>query len=137
MRWDNVLVINKILIYYFRNSGSSTKFKILVEDEACGSTLSLASLVQIKCLVLFFRLFLNFFYFRLPCLPERSTYPVELKSGETLPANWEARMDSYGRIFYIDHKNHTTTWQKPNSLDNSCQRSDFSIIWLTLIWLRL
>lgn len=22
-------------------------------------------------------------------------------------------MDSYGRVFYIDHKNHTTTWQKP------------------------
>ncbi len=22
-------------------------------------------------------------------------------------------MDSYGRIFYIDHKNHTTTWVKP------------------------
>ena len=59
-------------------------------------------------------------------MPERSTYPVELKSGETLPANWEARMDSYGRIFYIDHKNHTTTWHKPNSLDNFCQRYDFS-----------
>lgn len=22
-------------------------------------------------------------------------------------------MDSHGRIFYIDHLNHTTTWQKP------------------------
>jgi E3 ubiquitin-protein ligase HECW1 len=22
-------------------------------------------------------------------------------------------MDSHGRVFYIDHKNHTTTWQKP------------------------
>ena len=22
-------------------------------------------------------------------------------------------MDNYGRIFYIDHKNHTTTWKKP------------------------
>jgi hypothetical protein len=28
-------------------------------------------------------------------------------------SDWEARMDSYGRVFYIDHKNHTTTWQKP------------------------
>ena len=61
---------------------------------------------------------------RLPCLPERSTYPVELKNGETLPVNWEARMDSYGRIFYIDHKNHTTTWQKPNTIENSCQSPD-------------
>ena len=23
-------------------------------------------------------------------------------------------MDNYGRIFYIDHKNHTTTWKKPS-----------------------
>lgn len=56
---------------------------------------------------------------RLPCLPERSTYPVELKNGETLPPNWEARMDNYGRIFYIDHKNHTTTWQRPDCHTNS------------------
>ena len=28
--------------------------------------------------------------------------------------DWEARMDNYGRIFYIDHKNHTTTWKKPS-----------------------
>ena len=27
--------------------------------------------------------------------------------------DWEARMDNHGRIFYIDHKNHKTTWQKP------------------------
>ena len=24
-------------------------------------------------------------------------------------------MDNHGRVFYIDHKNHTTTWQKPGS----------------------
>ena len=29
-------------------------------------------------------------------------------------SDWEARMDNYGRIFYIDHKNHTTTWKKPS-----------------------
>ena len=97
---------------------------------------SMSNPVERPCSIIF-GIFFNFFYSRLPCLPERSTYPVELKSGETLPANWEARMDSYGRIFYIDHKNHTTTWQKPNSLDNSCQRSDFSKIWLTLIWVKL
>ncbi len=28
-------------------------------------------------------------------------------------------MDSHGRIFYIDHKNHTTTWQKPCPTDQS------------------
>ena len=26
---------------------------------------------------------------------------------------WEARVDSHGRIFYIDHVNRTTTWQRP------------------------
>ena len=32
--------------------------------------------------------------------------------------DWEARMDTYGRIFYIDHKNHTTTWQKPDGINS-------------------
>ena len=26
---------------------------------------------------------------------------------------WEARIDSHGRVFYIDHVNRTTTWQRP------------------------
>ena len=26
---------------------------------------------------------------------------------------WEARVDSHGRVFYIDHSNRTTTWQRP------------------------
>lgn len=29
-------------------------------------------------------------------------------------AAWEARIDSHGRVFYIDHINRTTTWQRPN-----------------------
>lgn len=29
--------------------------------------------------------------------------------------DWEARIDSHGRIFYIDHINRTTTWQRPSS----------------------
>ncbi len=28
---------------------------------------------------------------------------------------WEARIDSHGRVFYIDHNNRTTTWQRPTS----------------------
>uniref|UniRef100_A0A8C4NDZ5 HECT, C2 and WW domain containing E3 ubiquitin protein ligase 2a n=1 Tax=Eptatretus burgeri TaxID=7764 RepID=A0A8C4NDZ5_EPTBU len=32
---------------------------------------------------------------------------------EPLPANWEARIDSHGRIFYVDHINRMTTWQRP------------------------
>ncbi|KAL7745323.1 hypothetical protein ACLKA6_015344 [Drosophila palustris] len=33
--------------------------------------------------------------------------------GEPLPPAWEARMDSHGRIFYIDHTTRTTSWQRP------------------------
>ncbi|XP_041923304.1 E3 ubiquitin-protein ligase HECW1 [Alosa sapidissima] len=32
---------------------------------------------------------------------------------EPLPPNWEARIDSHGRVFYVDHVNRTTTWQQP------------------------
>ncbi|KAI7809118.1 putative E3 ubiquitin-protein ligase HECW2-like, partial [Triplophysa rosa] len=32
---------------------------------------------------------------------------------EPLPPNWEARIDSHGRIFFVDHVNRTTTWQRP------------------------
>jgi len=28
---------------------------------------------------------------------------------------WESRMDSHGRVFYIDHTSRTTTWQRPTS----------------------
>uniref|UniRef100_A0A8C8FXR8 HECT-type E3 ubiquitin transferase n=1 Tax=Oncorhynchus tshawytscha TaxID=74940 RepID=A0A8C8FXR8_ONCTS len=34
---------------------------------------------------------------------------------EPLPPNWEARVDSHGRVFYVDHINRTTTWQRPTS----------------------
>ncbi len=30
-------------------------------------------------------------------------------------ADWEARIDSHGRIFYVDHVNRTTTWQRPTA----------------------
>ncbi|KAK9953686.1 hypothetical protein ABG768_017663 [Culter alburnus] len=33
---------------------------------------------------------------------------------EPLPPNWEARIDSHGRVFYVDHVNRTTTWQRPS-----------------------
>ncbi|XP_041824463.1 E3 ubiquitin-protein ligase HECW1 isoform X2 [Melanotaenia boesemani] len=28
--------------------------------------------------------------------------------------DWEARVDSHGRVFYVDHVNRTTTWQRPS-----------------------
>uniref|UniRef100_A0A672LIN5 HECT-type E3 ubiquitin transferase n=1 Tax=Sinocyclocheilus grahami TaxID=75366 RepID=A0A672LIN5_SINGR len=34
---------------------------------------------------------------------------------EPLPPNWEARIDSHGRIFFVDHVNRTTTWQRPTA----------------------
>ncbi|KAK0141752.1 E3 ubiquitin-protein ligase HECW2 [Merluccius polli] len=30
-------------------------------------------------------------------------------------AHWEARIDSHGRVFYVDHVNRTTTWQRPTA----------------------
>lgn len=38
-----------------------------------------------------------------------------------LPSGWDVGLDSYGRIFYIDHEHKTTTWVRPqqvNSGDN-------------------
>ncbi|XP_017269590.1 E3 ubiquitin-protein ligase HECW1 isoform X1 [Kryptolebias marmoratus] len=34
---------------------------------------------------------------------------------QALPPNWEARVDSHGRVFYVDHINRTTTWQRPSN----------------------
>lgn len=48
---------------------------------------------------------------RLPSIPERAR-PVA--TDEDLPSSWEARMDSQGRIFYIDHMTRTTSWQRPH-----------------------
>jgi hypothetical protein len=35
-----------------------------------------------------------------------------------LPENWEARVDKLDRVFYIDHKNRTTTWKRPKMNTN-------------------
>lgn len=51
---------------------------------------------------------------RLPSIPERAR-GVLPDSEEPLPPAWEARMDSHGRIFYIDHTTRTTSWQRPGS----------------------
>ena len=49
---------------------------------------------------------------RLPSIPERARGALA-ESEEPLPPAWEARMDSHGRIFYIDHASRTTSWQRP------------------------
>ncbi|CAL4102284.1 unnamed protein product, partial [Meganyctiphanes norvegica] len=59
---------------------------------------------------------------RLPSIPERSIkfQRVEAQPGEEpLPKNWEARIDSHGRIFYIDHMNRKTQWQRPLATDSA------------------
>lgn len=65
---------------------------------------------------------------RLPSIPERcgssGTYRYQrVESDESLPPNFEARMDSYGRIFYIDHLNRTTTWIKPTISNGTSNNS--------------
>ncbi|CAL8311026.1 unnamed protein product [Merluccius merluccius] len=46
-------------------------------------------------------------------------FPVA--TDHALPPNWEARMDSHGRVFYVDHVNRTTTWQRPSQPPESNQ----------------
>lgn len=60
----------------------------------------------------------------LPKLPARRRYHrVEPNPGdEPLPSGWEARVDSHHRVFYIDHVNRTTTWEKPQSGQQSIHR---------------
>uniref|UniRef100_A0A8C4MR62 HECT-type E3 ubiquitin transferase n=1 Tax=Equus asinus asinus TaxID=83772 RepID=A0A8C4MR62_EQUAS len=48
---------------------------------------------------------------------ESATLPDQEEVGEVWQrrGNWEARIDSHGRIFYVDHVNRTTTWQRPTA----------------------
>lgn len=65
---------------------------------------------------------------RLPSIPERSVASNTMRyerveiDGEPLPPNLEARMDSHGRIFYIDHATRTTTWTRPTLAQYSQQQ---------------
>lgn len=54
---------------------------------------------------------------RLPSIPERALVSrgVVTEDEPPLPQAWEARMDSLGRIFYIDHEQRTTSWQRPTN----------------------
>lgn len=54
---------------------------------------------------------------RLPSIPERALVSrgVVTEDEPPLPSAWEARMDSLGRIFYIDHAQRTTSWQRPTN----------------------
>lgn len=56
---------------------------------------------------------------RLPSIPERARGIVAESDEPPLPPAWEARMDSHGRIFYIDHTTRTTSWQRPGVVHNA------------------
>ncbi|XP_049605461.1 E3 ubiquitin-protein ligase HECW1 isoform X1 [Syngnathus scovelli] len=47
-------------------------------------------------------------------LPSLDLNHFPAATDQTLPPNWEARIDSHGRVFYVDHVNRTTTWQRPS-----------------------
>ena len=36
-------------------------------------------------------------------------------SDNRLPLGWEARKNKKGRVYYVDHVNRTTQWQRPTS----------------------
>ncbi|XP_067867783.1 E3 ubiquitin-protein ligase HECW1-like isoform X2 [Heterodontus francisci] len=47
---------------------------------------------------------------------ERTVVNEEPAAGqECSTEDWEARIDSHGRVFYVDHVNRTTTWQRPTA----------------------
>jgi hypothetical protein len=49
-----------------------------------------------------------------PQSPDSPRTSQDIKSGGTLPPNWQEKIDpSTGRHFYIDHNTKTTTWEKP------------------------
>ncbi|GMR53210.1 hypothetical protein PMAYCL1PPCAC_23405, partial [Pristionchus mayeri] len=42
--------------------------------------------------------------------------PSMAAAEESLPDGWELRFDQYGRKYYVDHTNKSTTWERPSSL---------------------
>ncbi|KAL1501804.1 hypothetical protein ABEB36_007061 [Hypothenemus hampei] len=56
---------------------------------------------------------------RLPSIPERNNRllgtELNVEHEEPLPPYWDARMDSHGRVFYIDHATRTTSWTRPRA----------------------
>ncbi|XP_066029047.1 LOW QUALITY PROTEIN: uncharacterized protein [Pocillopora verrucosa] len=53
---------------------------------------------------------------------------------EPLPSNWERGVDSHGRVYYIDHVNRTTTWNRPrrNSPRSESNMNDMNTHWQSL-----
>ncbi|CAK8696244.1 unnamed protein product [Clavelina lepadiformis] len=61
---------------------------------------------------------------RLASRTSDSSDVVEEVSQEGLPPNWEACCDRHGRIFYLDHVNRITQWQRPKLTETPSSGSD-------------
>jgi hypothetical protein len=45
--------------------------------------------------------------------------PPIINASPPLPTGWDARIDQFGRPYFIDHNNKTTTWQRPTIVSQS------------------
>jgi hypothetical protein len=45
--------------------------------------------------------------------PEAEGQSNSTQQPNPLPEHWEMKLDQYGRVFYIDHLNHRTQWERP------------------------
>jgi hypothetical protein len=45
--------------------------------------------------------------------------PPIINASPPLPSGWETRIDQFGRPYFIDHNNKTTTWQRPTIVSQS------------------
>ncbi|CAF4528584.1 unnamed protein product [Rotaria sp. Silwood1] len=45
--------------------------------------------------------------------------PPIINASPPLPSGWESRIDQFGRPYFIDHNNKTTTWQRPTIVSQS------------------
>jgi hypothetical protein len=50
-----------------------------------------------------------------PLAREDISGQISSSCNESLPANWEMSHDQYGRVYYIDHLNHCTQWERPTA----------------------
>jgi len=46
-------------------------------------------------------------------IPIAPPSPPIINASPPLPTGWESRIDQFGRPYFIDHNNKTTTWQRP------------------------
>lgn len=58
---------------------------------------------------------------RTTATPENNTPPSPpiINASPPLPTGWETRIDQFGRPYFIDHNNKTTTWQRPTIVSQS------------------